>query len=62
MNKFWKLKSLYKYILGATGTKVSFPNQPGIIPIEKGMIFVKHRMYTAILWSDQYMIWYGTIC
>ena len=30
MNKFRKVISLYKYILQATGTKVSFPNQPGI--------------------------------
>ena len=42
MNKFWKVKSLYKFILGATGTKVSFPNQAGILPIENSMIFVIH--------------------
>ena len=57
MNKFWKLKSLYKYILGATGTKVSFPNQPGILPIENSMIFVIHTE-CILLFCDRTNIWY----
>ena len=60
MNKFCKVISLYKYILQATGTKLSFPKQPGILPIENSMIFVIHTA-CILLFCDRTNIWYGNM-